>query len=473
MSLRGRLLVATAVAVLCGLLVVDAITYSLVTRSQIGQVDAALERAHPPTEQLAATGQPESWALIPEIAPGLLVVIIDQQGDTAFSTPAKNPGEAPITINVAAVDLARQAQTVPATDGGDMRLRIDEIRGGGTLIVGESLHEVTETKDRLLGVLLTASAVAIAAVLAIAWWLIRVGLAPLRAVESSAAMMTDDALSEHRVPGADQQTEVGSLALAINAMLDRLDDARAEREQTLEQLRASEARMRQFVADASHELRTPVAATAAYAELFDKGARDRPADLERSMSGIRSETARMGQLVDDLLLLARLDEQRPLAVERVDLTEIVLSAIDAARVLQPERVFKLRVDDVVAVDGDPTRLRQVVDNILTNVRLHTPVEAPCEITLSTDGTGALLSIRDRGSGVDDAQLERLGDRFFRVDDTRTRGTGGSGLGLSIADAIVHAHGGSIVLSHNDPHGLAVEVHIPRSDDPNPDSHPPA
>ncbi len=461
MSLRLRLLVATAVAVLCGLLVVDVITYSLVTRSQIGQVDSALQRAHPPTEQLAATGQPESWAVIPEIAPGLLVAIIDERGEAVFTTPARTPGEGTITIDVTSVDLGRQAQTVPATDGGEMRLRVDEIRGGGTLIVGESLHEVSETADRLLIVLLTASSVAIAAVLALAWWLIRVGLRPLTEVEASAAVMTDDALSEQRVPGADRRTEVGSLARAINAMLDRLDDARADRERTLAELRASEARMRQFVADASHELRTPMAATAAYAELFEKGARDRPADLDRSMSGIRSETARMGQLVDDLLLLARLDEKRPFTHETVDLTEVVLSAIDAARVVQPERSFRTRISGVVTVEGDGTRLRQVVDNILANVRTHTPVDAECEVTLQTEGSDVVLSIRDRGPGVDPAQLERLGDRFYRVDDARTRNTGGSGLGLSIADAIVNAHGGEIALSHTEPHGLEVTVRLPQ------------
>ncbi len=250
-------------------------------------------------------------------------------------------------------------------------------------------------------------------------------------------------------------TEVGSLARALNAMLDRLDLAREERERTLVALQASETRMRQFVADASHELRTPIAATAAYAELFESGARDHPADLERSMAGIRNETARMSGLVDDLLLLARLDERRPFILERVDLTEVVLEAVDAARLLEPDRPFQTRVRDVVTVEGDPTRLRQVVDNLLANVRAHTPVGTPCEVALAQDADNALLIISDNGPGVGDDQMARLRDRFFRVDNARTRASGGSGLGLAIADAIVSAHGGSMTPSHHTPTGLTM------------------
>jgi two-component system OmpR family sensor kinase len=228
----------------------------------------------------------------------------------------------------------------------------------------------------------------------------------------------------------------------------------------MDELRASEARMRQFVADASHELRTPVAATAAYAELFDHGARDHPSDLERSMTGIRNETARMGELVDDLLLLARLDEHRPLARETADLTEIVLTAVDAARAVEPERQIHLRISGVVSVEGDPARLRQVVDNLLANVRTHTPAEAACDIGLSVDGDDAVLTVADGGPGVTDAQLLRLGDRFYRVDEARTRAGGGSGLGLSIARAIVEAHGGTLTAGQNRPSGLVMTVRLP-------------
>lgn len=243
-------------------------------------------------------------------------------------------------------------------------------------------------------------------------------------------------------------------------MLDRLGAARTERTETMAALQASEARMRRFVADASHELRTPIAATAAYAELFESGARDRPDDLARSMKGIRTETARMADLVEDLLLLARLDEQRPLAAVPVDLTDIVLSAIDAASAVAPERRIRPRIDGIVVVQGDPVRLRQVVDNLLANVRAHTPADAACEIVLTTAGDRAQLTVADSGPGVSPEALARLADRFYRVDDARTRASGGSDLGLSIARAIVEAHGGTLRFAANEPTGLAVTVELP-------------
>lgn len=460
MSLRVRLLIATGIALLCGILAVDVTTYSVVTRSLRDQIDAALDRAHSPTEQLAESADPQAWAVIPEIAPGLFVSIVGRDGNPLFIAPARQPGEDPITVDLGVVDLGRRRQTAQASDGEEMRLRVDGLRNGSTLIVGQSLHEVNETQQRLLLALVVASLAAIAAVLVAARWLIGAGLRPLRAVESSAAAITDQRLGDQRVPGADQRNEVGSLARALNAMLDRLDAARDEREATLAELRSSEARMRQFAADASHELRTPIAATAAYAELFEKGASKQPADLERSMAGIRNETARMTGLVDDLLLLARLDERRPLSMETVDLTDIVLTAIDAARALQPNREFRTRIDGVISLPGDSTRLRQVVDNLLANVRIHTGADTPCEIVLTEEDGFAVLTIADEGLGVDDDQLLRLRDRFYRVDDARTRSTGGSGLGLSIVDAIVMAHGGSITPRHNEPHGLSITVRLP-------------
>ncbi|MCB0877303.1 MAG: HAMP domain-containing histidine kinase, partial [Solirubrobacterales bacterium] len=211
----------------------------------------------------------------------------------------------------------------------------------------------------LFAVLATATAGAVLAVLVVGVWLVRIGLRPLIDVERSAARITDDNIAE-RVPGEDPTTEVGRLAGAINSMLDRLQGAFDQRDRDLTTLQESEARMRRFVADASHELRTPIAATAAYAELFERGAKDRPQDLERAMTGIRSETGRMAVLVNDLLLLARLDEGRPLDRAPVDLADLALEAVDSARAVDPSHPVKLRIAEVVVVPGDRVRLRQVV-----------------------------------------------------------------------------------------------------------------
>jgi two-component system OmpR family sensor kinase len=458
MSLRLRLLLATAATMLVALAVVDVTTYILVTRGQLQQVDSTLERAHTPVELVAVS--PRDWPIIPTVAPGLFVAIVDGNGNELYVTDGGRAGPDSGTIDLTTVDFGRRLQSVSSSGGDDVRIRLDPLDNGSVLIVGESLHEVEETTSSLLSVLIGASIAAIALAIGLAWWLVRVGLAPLRKVEASAAAINDDALGDERVPGADTTTEVGRLATALNAMLDRLDRSRVERESSMDELRASESRMRRFVADASHELRTPVAATAAYAELFEHGARDRPADLARAMKGIRNETQRMGELVDDLLLLARLDEKRPLGEEPVDLVEVVMESIDAARTVEPDRPIQPHIHEVVTVVGDRLRLRQVVDNLLANVRSHTPPGTTCEVSLDVREDGVVLSVADTGPGVPADALAHLFDRFYRFDEARTRATGGNGLGLAIVDAIVAAHDGTIEATTNDPHGLVVTVTIP-------------
>jgi two-component system OmpR family sensor kinase len=458
MSLRVRLLIATAATMLVALVVVDVATYVTVTRGQLTQVDQTLERAHSPVELVAVS--PQDWQLIPTVAPGLLVAIVDPDGNPLYVSDGARPGRQTDAIDLSTVDLDKRLQSVSSVSGDEVRVRVDELDDGAMLIVGESLHEVNETTSALLSVLIGASLAAIAIAIGLAWLLVRAGLAPLRRVETSAAAINDDALGDERVPGANTTTEVGRLATALNAMLDRLDRSRVDRERSMHELQQSESRMRRFVADASHELRTPVAATAAYAELFEHGARDRPADLERAMRGIRNETQRMGELVDDLLLLARLDEKRPLGEEPVDMVEVVMESVDAARTVDPDRVIRPHIHEVVTVVGDRLRLRQVVDNLLANVRAHTPPGVSCDVTLDRCDDGVVLTVSDTGPGVPTDALANLFDRFYRFDEARTRSTGGNGLGLAIVEAIVTAHGGSIVASANEPHGLVVSVNIP-------------
>ncbi len=463
MTLRLRLLIATTIAVVVGLAIVGATTYLLFTRSQLSQVDDSLARAHPPIELLAGSDSADAWSTIPQIAPGLYVAILDADGSPLFVSTGRRAGDDDVDVDLESVDPGRQFQTISRGDDDGVRVRVDPLRNGSTLVVGETLHLVNESSNRLLAVLLIASGIAIALVAALSWILVRIGLRPLRAVEQRAAAITDSDLAAMRVPGSETNTEVGSLAAALNAMLDRLDTARTERERTVADLTASEARMRQFVADASHELRTPIAATAAYAELFEQGARDRPADLERSMAGIRSETARMSTLVGDLLLLARLDEDQPLRRTTVDLTELVFQAIDTARAIEPDRPLRPSVEGVITVPGDPTRLRQVIDNLLSNIRSHTPAGTPCTISLAIEDGDAVLTVRDTGPGVTDEQLTKLTDRFFRVDTARARTTGGSGLGLSIVESIITSHGGTITAAHDEPNGLVIIVRLPNAE----------
>jgi two-component system OmpR family sensor kinase len=465
MSLRRRLLLAVLATVLAALAILGALTYTLVARSQLDQVDADLERVHPPIEE-AADGDAETRLRdIRDAAPGFYAELRDESGQSLLVVPLRDRDGDVITLE--GDDLP-----APAVTGGDddavfasidlgddelIRVRVSRQEDGSLLVIGRSLEELLHTRRRLLGALLVTGIGAVIAATALGAWLVRVGLRPLRDVERAAAGIDDDDLAR-RVPGDDESTEVGQLAHSINHMLERLEDAFSQRERDLAAVQESEARMRQFVADASHELRTPIAATAAYAELFERGARDRPDDLARA--GIRNETSRMTELVDDLLLLARLDEGRPIAHGAVDLCEVVTAAADAARLVDPDRHVAVRLEDIAIVEGDESRLRQVIDNLLGNVRTHTPAGTPCQVVVAVDGDEAVLTVSDAGPGMSPADAARAFDRFHRADTSRTRASGGSGLGLSIVAAIVAAHDGSVDMESEPGVGTAVRVRLP-------------
>jgi two-component system OmpR family sensor kinase len=323
-----------------------------------------------------------------------------------------------------------------------------------------------ETLGRLLaiealvtiGVALTAGALAL--------WLVKVGLRPLEAMGTTAGAIAAGDLSR-RVEPSDDTTEIGKLGTSLNAMLAQIEAAFDER-------RASEERLRRFVGDASHELRTPITSIRGYAELFRRGASTRPDDLARSMSRIEAEAERMGVLVDDLLLLARLDQGRPLDRKPVDLVSVVSDAVDAARAIDPQRVLDADLDGPVPVTGDAGRLRQVIDNLLENARVHTPAGTPTHVRLrADDGAGALLTIADEGPGMDADVAAKAFERFYRGDPARARSTGGAGLGLAIVAAIVESHGGRVRVLDTEV-GTTIEVRFPHEETlPPPPPGPPA
>jgi len=233
----------------------------------------------------------------------------------------------------------------------------------------------------------------------------------------------------------------------------------AQIEAAFEERRASESRLRRFVADASHELRTPLTSIRGYAELFRRGADSRPEDLAKSMSRIEAEASRMGVLVDDLLLLARLDQGRPLERDRVDLARIAEDATESARAIDAERPISLDVDGPVFVVGDEGRLRQVLDNLLDNTRFHTPKGTPVRVKITRADGELVLTVADEGPGLSPEAATRVFERFYRGDRTRSRGTGGAGLGLSIVSAIVEAHGGKVSATSSNGAGTTFEVRL--------------
>lgn len=353
----------------------------------------------------------------------------------------------------------RLAPTVPADqapgayatiDGpADTRYRtlVEARPGGGTIAVAVPLADTDETLQRLLvvsGLVILGILVVLAIV---SWWLVGLGLRPLEDIADTADDIAEGEL-EHRVETTDPRTEVGRLGLALNAMLDRLQDAFAAREE-------SENRLRRFLADASHELRTPLASIRGYAELYRLGATPEPEKVARSMGRIEDEAARMGVLVEDMLTLARLDEMRAPARDDVDLRQLAADGLHDAEAVDPERRFTLTAPGAVPVLGDAGQLRQVLANLLRNAMVHTPPGTAIEVTVEAQAAGARLQVRDHGPGLPAGiDPDQLFERFWRADPGRVRGPGGAGLGLAIVAGIVHAHGG-VVQAADAPGGGAV------------------
>jgi two-component system OmpR family sensor kinase len=335
---------------------------------------------------------------------------------------------------------------------------------GDVLVQAQTIVEETNTLHTLLLIELAVTAGALVLALLGGWWLVRLGLRPLEDVEATAESIAAGNLDQ-RVPGADQPTEVGRLARALNVMLERIQAAFAARVASEERLKESDQHLRQFVADASHELRTPIAAVSAYAELFERGAAQHSEDLPRVFTGIRSETARMDRLVSDLLTLARLDEGLPMDHAAVELVSLASEAVRTAAAVGPEWPVRFRATRPVEVSGDQDRLRQVIDNLLANVRAHTPPGTPASVSVEADSAMAEIVVADQGPGMPAEDARRIFERFYRSDPARARTSGGSGLGLSIVAAIVAAHRGTVSATSAPGEGMKVTVRLPLAGDP--------
>ncbi|ALG14110.1 sensor histidine kinase [Kibdelosporangium phytohabitans] len=318
----------------------------------------------------------------------------------------------------------------------------------GALQDWKSNREADELLSRSLNVALVSGGVALLAVALLSWRAVRRGLRPLDDIADTAAEIGSGDLTK-RVPPGPPDTEMGKLSDALNGMLTQLETAFAERQ-------ASEDRLRRFVADASHELRTPIATIRGHAELFRRGAATRPDDLAKVMRRIESEAERMGVLVDELLLLARLDQGRPLESNPVDLCALATDAVADALATSPGRTISLTASPAVVL-GDSLRLRQVLGNLLSNVLQHTPESATATVRVTAADGNAILEVADTGPGI--ADVERIFERFHRAAESRTHA--GAGLGLSIVAAVVEAHGGHVEVESELDRGSRFTVTLPR------------
>jgi two-component system OmpR family sensor kinase len=273
--------------------------------------------------------------------------------------------------------------------------------------------------------------------------------------------------------GAEPTTELGRLSSALNTMLAQIENAFLARSRSEQAALRSEEKMRQFVADASHELRTPLTTIRGSAELFRQGAVSEPAAVARLVRRIEDEAARMGLLVEDLLLLARLDRERPLTLAPVELPVLAMDAVQAAHAMAPDRQIDLKIQDTpeqLIAYGDDARLRQVLANLMTNALVHTPPEATVTLSLrAAPGNRAVVEVSDTGPGLSPEHSERVFERFYRADAARTRHTDreatSTGLGLAIVAAIVHAHQGSVEAISTPGQGATFRVTLPTAPKP--------
>jgi two-component system OmpR family sensor kinase len=324
----------------------------------------------------------------------------------------------------------------------------------GYVLLASPLDDVQATVNSLLRKLILAGVLALITAIAAVWLIIRQGLRPVERMIDTASAIAQGDLSQ-RVPesAVDPHTELGQLGGALNVMLGQIEHS--------SNLRAeSEARLRQFVADAAHELRTPLTSLRGYAELYRQGALPDAAAVGNAMGRIESEGTRMARLVDELLLLARLDQQRGLELTRVDLADLCRDAIADFRAVEPDRPV---TDDLVAsaiVLGDRLRLRQVIDNLLTNVRVHTPPQTPVHVSITLADQRVQVRVRDDGPGIPPEDQPHVFERFWRGDRSRGRRAGSSGLGLSIVASLVESHGGAISLESEPGRGTTFTVDLP-------------
>ena len=469
LPLRIRLIAVLLVLLVLALALTAGATAYLMRRDLMTRVDQDLRRAAPTVAAQALQQlRPQPRRHLPT---GYAVVFLPTDGSAPIGLSptgeSRSPAVPPLPLHDWRVRSGRPF-TLESTNG-DLRWRavagsLED--GSATFVVAFPLRTVERTVQRLIVVEILLGLLVSLACAVLGWYAVRRAFRPLSQIEDTAAAIAAGDLGR-RIPTRAANDEVTSLSRSLNSMLSQIEQSFAVRE-------ASEERMRQFVADASHELRTPLATVRGYAELYRQGAVRDPADVASAMARIEGEAGRMSGLVEDLLMLARLDDRRPMRVDAVDLTVLAADAAQDARALAPGRRITLTGlgGDLrpTVVPGDEAKLRQVLANLVGNALTHTPAGTPVEIAVGTRGQGsAALEVRDHGPGLAPTEVRRVFERFYRSDPSRTRaGGGGNGLGLAIVAAIVAAHHGRVGVAPTPGSGATFVVELPAGD---PQPHP--
>jgi two-component system OmpR family sensor kinase len=475
-SLRARVLLSVLTLAAAGLLALATVTYTEQRSFLQGRLNQEVEGAEPAVSHrldeeedqegnspfgqagLAGHAGPTNGNPNLSLPPGTYGQRREASGKVLHHTFLTYGQTAPAAPKLPSQVPLDKLFTVGSVGSSGLKYRVYARRDpedSGITVVAVPLREVDDTLSHLL---LVEALVIVAVLLALAVsasFVVRLGLRPLDRMEVTAGEIAGGDELSKRVSPAEPRTEVGRLGLALNAMLDRLEQAFAARE-------ASEERLRQFLADASHELRTPLASIRGYAELFRMGATADPGDTETAMRRIEEESRRMGVLVEDLLTLARLDESPELKREAVDLAALASDAVTDARATAPQRSIALDAPDSAVVWGDAHQLHQVIANLMRNALVHTPATAAIEVAVHEDDNSVVLSVRDHGPGLPAGSAESLFDRFWRAEGGRERGKAGAGLGLAIARRLVDAHRGEISAENAPGGGAVFVVRLPKA-----------
>jgi two-component system OmpR family sensor kinase len=468
LSLRGRLLIGVITLVAAGLLVSDVATYLTLQSSLLGRIDEQLKnQSNVDTARTALLNFPVCHGRGPasgtNFDPGTITELISSDGKVvaacgvqSFGAPASNAAPVlPKSLPNAGTDSPASPFTVAGT-GGVSQYRMtdwpENSFDGQYVVFAIPLTPVQSTLSQLLLLETVIGLGVLGATALLALLIIRIGLRPLQRMGGVAADIAAGDLTR-RVEPATPKTEIGRLGLALNGMLSQIEAAFAERTE-------SNNRLRRFIADASHELRTPLTSIRGYSEMLRRGANESPSDAELARRRIEEESVRMSTLVDDMLLIARLDQGRPLEKKPVDLQAIAADAANDARAVAPQRQITLTAPGPVVVEGDDLRIRQVVGNLVRNALVHTPQQSAIEIGVSTVNGSGMMSVIDHGPGLEGGDMARIFEPFFRADPSRSRDSGGAGLGLSIVSAVVTAHGGNVNVRTTSGGGATFEVELP-------------
>jgi two-component system, OmpR family, sensor kinase len=480
-SLRTQLVVMTSGLMLLAVAVTAALTASLFRQELVRQIDEDLfaNRSNV-SVYLTSLGMGTDYFSSPQSILRFYGELQNNDGQTTTNSSFTGADEdRPIIPGMTAEEVlsrGTKAFEVPGThvDSRGWRVQVYRLESGeGSLAIALPLEPVYSSVDRVMSLVATIGLLATAGASLIAYAVTTRAFRPLLRVERTAAQIAAGDLSQRVEMGA-PDTEVGRLSRSLNAMLAHIETAFRSKEQ-------SEERMRRFIQDASHELRTPLVTIRGFSELYRHGGISEKEDVDAAMGRIEGEAKRMSQLVEDLLTLARLDEQRPLDHEPVDLLMLANDAVLDARVNAPDREVRLEGLDggragSAPTSGDEGRLRQVVANLVTNALRYTPEGTPLEIAVGTvdvlpgsvDSDGqqvhgsrdSVIEIRDHGPGIDEDDAARVFERFYRADSSRQRETGGTGLGLAIVAAIVAQHDGTVRLTQTPGGGATLSVRLP-------------